>query len=104
MRTPPPLISAIIAPDGVSGSTPSQTPGLAPCAPMRTVVLSDLHIGTANDSDLLRRPSFLARLIEFVEGADRLVLLGDVLELRDRPLARVVELAGPVFEGLGRAV
>jgi calcineurin-like phosphoesterase family protein len=71
---------------------------------MRTVVLSDLHIGTANDSDLLRRPSFLARLIEFVEGADRLVLLGDVLELRDRPLARVVELAGPVFEGLGRAV
>ncbi len=68
---------------------------------MRTVVLSDLHLGTANDADLLRRPSFLALLAEFIEGADRVVLLGDVLELRDRPIGRVVELAGPVFEAVG---
>jgi len=71
---------------------------------VRTVVLSDLHIGTANDSDVLRRASFLERLTNFVAGAERLILLGDVLELRDRPLAQVVELAAPVFEALGRAV
>jgi predicted phosphodiesterase len=71
---------------------------------VRTVVVSDLHLGLANDADLLRRPSFLERLTSFVAGADRLVLLGDVLELRDRPLPHVVELARPVFGALGRAI
>ncbi len=71
---------------------------------MRTVVVSDTHLGTANDADLLRRASFLALLTEFVAGADRAVLLGDVLELRDRPIGRVVELAGPVFEAIGKAL
>lgn len=71
---------------------------------MRTVVASDLHIGLANDADLLRRPSFRERLTSFVAGAERLVLLGDVLELRDRPLPQVLELARPVFADLGRAV
>jgi predicted phosphodiesterase len=68
---------------------------------VRTVVLSDLHLGAGGDGDLLRRPSFLSVLTEFAAGADRIVLLGDVLELRDRPLARVVEMAEPVFEALG---
>src|SRR5436190_7199041 len=71
---------------------------------VRTVVASDLHIGAASDADLARRPSFLDRLSEFASGADRLVLLGDLLELRDRPLQRIVELAEPIFEGVGRAV
>lgn len=73
-------------------------------AAVRTVVLSDLHLGTANDADVLRRKSFRDRLLEAIEGADRLVLLGDVLELRDRPLARVVELASPFFEAIGECV
>ena len=71
---------------------------------MRTVVVSDLHLGAANDADLLRRRSFLVRLADFLRGADRVVLLGDVLELRDRPLWRVVELAGPAFEAIGGAL
>jgi hypothetical protein len=71
---------------------------------VRTVVLSDLHLGTGNDSDLLRRPSFLERLTDFIAGAERLVLLGDVLELRDRPLGRVIELAAPAFDALAGAV
>jgi len=73
-------------------------------APVRTVVVSDLHIGAANDADLLRRPSFRERLSGFVAGAERLVLLGDVLELRDRPLPEVVDLARPLFVDLGRAI
>ena len=36
--------------------------------------------------------------------ADRLVLLGDVIELRERPLAESLEVARPVFEELGRAL
>jgi predicted phosphodiesterase len=71
---------------------------------MRTVVVSDLHLGAASDADLLRRPSFIDRLTSFLAPGDRLVLLGDVLELRDRPLGRVVELAAPTFEAIGRAV
>jgi predicted phosphodiesterase len=70
---------------------------------MRTVVVSDLHLGAANDGDLLRRPSFLERLTGFLAAGDRVVLLGDVLELRDRPLRRVIELATPVFAAIGRA-
>jgi predicted phosphodiesterase len=72
--------------------------------PVRTVVVSDLHLGAANDADLLRRPSFLKRLTRFLGAGDRVVLLGDVLELRDRPLRRVVELSTPAFEAIGRAV
>jgi predicted phosphodiesterase len=70
---------------------------------MRTVVVSDLHLGAANDSDLLRRSSFLERLTGFLAAGDRVVLLGDVLELRDRPLRRVIELATPAFAAIGRA-
>jgi hypothetical protein len=71
---------------------------------VRTVVVSDLHIGAANDADLVRRPSFRERLTAELAGAERLVLLGDVLELRDRPLPEVVRLARPVFADLGRAI
>jgi hypothetical protein len=71
---------------------------------MRTVVASDIHVGLASDADLLRRPSFRERLTSFAAGAERLVLLGDVLELRDRPLPQIVELARPVFADLGRAI
>jgi hypothetical protein len=71
---------------------------------VRTVVTSDLHIGLANDADLMRRPSFRERLTAFLAGAGRLVLLGDVLELRDRPLPQVVELARPLFADVGRAI
>jgi hypothetical protein len=39
-----------------------------------------------------------------MEGVDRLVLLGDVLELRDRPLGEVLEVAGPVLSELAEAV
>ena len=71
---------------------------------VRTILVSDLHLGARSGADLVRRPQFAELLAREVEGADEVVLLGDVLELRDRPLADVLELARPFFETLGEAV
>ena len=71
---------------------------------MLTAVVSDLHLAAGTDGDLLRRPAFRERLLSAIEGADRVVLLGDVVELRDRPVADALELAGPFFEHLGATV
>ncbi len=71
---------------------------------MRTAIVSDLHLGSAYGEDLLRDPGIRRALLEEIAGADRLVLLGDVLELRELPLPRVLELTRPFFEELGEAM
>lgn len=71
---------------------------------MRTLLASDLHLGARTGADLVRRPEFAELIVHEAEKADQVVLLGDVLELRDRPLARVLEIAAPFFEALGEAV
>jgi Calcineurin-like phosphoesterase len=71
---------------------------------MPTAVISDLHLGALNGSDVLRRPGAVERLMAALEGADRVVLLGDTLELRERPIAQLLELVRPVFEPLARAL
>lgn len=71
---------------------------------MRTAIVSDLHLGSAFGEDLLRDASVRAAFLEEVSGADRLVLLGDALELRELPLARVLEGLRPFFEELGEAM
>src|SRR5688500_8017346 len=68
-----------------------------------TAIVSDLHLGAGNDSDLLRRPDAFERLLEAIGSTERLVLLGDVIELRDRPLAEALELAAPVLRRLREA-
>src|SRR3954447_4516657 len=72
--------------------------------PMRTAVVSDLHLGGLADADVARRKQPLAALVDAVSEADRLVLLGDVVELRERPLAQALEVSRPVIEALGRAM
>ncbi len=72
--------------------------------PMRTAVVSDLHLGGLADADVARKEEPLAALVEAVSGADRLILLGDIVELRERPLADALEVSRPVFEALGRAM
>jgi predicted phosphodiesterase len=69
-----------------------------------TIVLSDLHLGAGPDWDMLRRPEIRSILLERIEGAERVVLLGDVLELRDRPLREALDLATPFFAELGEAM
>jgi predicted phosphodiesterase len=71
---------------------------------VRTVVVSDLHLGTAGGRDVLRHPGPRAALAERVRGADHLVLLGDVLELRERPIAVVLAAVEPFFRELGEAL
>jgi hypothetical protein len=71
---------------------------------VRTLVVSDLHIGSARHTDLVRRPELRAPLLEAVRDADRLVILGDGVELRDRPKRDISDLAAPVFRDLGEAL
>jgi 3',5'-cyclic AMP phosphodiesterase CpdA len=71
---------------------------------MRTAVISDLHLGNAFGEDLLRDTGIRRTLLAELDTADRLVLLGDVLELRELPLATVLESAQPFFEELGETM
>jgi predicted phosphodiesterase len=71
---------------------------------VKTVIVSDLHLGGRAPGILLHRPRFIERLTEAAEDADQLVLLGDVIELRDRPLADALELARPFLEAVGETV
>ena len=71
---------------------------------MRTALVSDLHLGSIGGNDIVREPERRERLVAALEDADRVVLLGDALELRQRPVAAVLEIARPLFEALGRAL
>lgn len=71
---------------------------------MRTLVISDLHLGSRGGRDVLRRPAALDRLCAALEGIDRLVLLGDTVELAEgRPEAAISE-AEPVLRAMGEAL
>jgi len=67
---------------------------------MRTAIVSDIHLGSGSDADLLRRPEAFSLLSDAIEGVDRLVLLGDILEFRDRPFTEAMEMAKPVLAQL----
>ncbi len=71
---------------------------------MRTLIVSDLHLGSVSGSDLLRRVELRAALLEAVADVDRVVLLGDVLELRHGPMREVMLASRPFFEDLGRVL
>lgn len=68
---------------------------------MRTLVVSDLHLGTARRRDVLRRPEPREALVRAVDAADRVVLLGDLLELRHGPLREVLAIAEPLLRAIG---
>jgi predicted phosphodiesterase len=69
---------------------------------MRTLIVSDLHLGSRGGVDLLRRPQLREPLLARLADADRLVLLGDVLELRHGPHRDAVAAARNLFEDLER--
>src|SRR5438552_2720653 len=71
---------------------------------MRTLILSDLHLGSPSHSDLLRRADVRSPLLEQAGEVDRVVLLGDVLELHQGPVREALAAARPFFEDLGRAL
>jgi predicted phosphodiesterase len=67
-------------------------------------VVSDLHLGLVSEADVARGPGPRSALVNAVADADRVVLLGDLLELREHPLPEALELGRPLFEELGRAL
>jgi hypothetical protein len=68
---------------------------------MRTLVISDLHLGIRLGRDVLRRPRVLEALLEALRDVDRLVLLGDVVELLESRPAQAMEVAEPVLRAIG---
>jgi predicted phosphodiesterase len=70
----------------------------------RSLVVSDLHLGSRAGNDVLRHEGVLEILLEALEGVDRLVLLGDTLELRQGSVIDVVARARGVLERLGAAL
>ena len=71
---------------------------------MTTAIVSDLHLGAASGRDLLHRGDVRATLLAALDGVDELVLLGDVVELREAPLAQVRAAAAPVLADIDRAM
>jgi Calcineurin-like phosphoesterase len=76
---------------------------LARFAAVPTAVISDLHLGAVSGRDVLRLPEPRERMKAALAGADRVVVLGDLLELREQPVARVLETAEPALAALGEA-
>jgi UDP-2,3-diacylglucosamine pyrophosphatase LpxH len=68
---------------------------------VRTLVVSDLHLGARLHRDVLRRREALDALLGALDGVERLVLLGDVVELLEGRPARALALAEPVLRALG---
>ncbi|HTR74025.1 MAG TPA: metallophosphoesterase [Solirubrobacterales bacterium] len=71
---------------------------------MKTAIVSDLHLGAISGGDVLRDPGIRAVLAAELRGADRLVLLGDVVELRERPLGAALDHALPALADLTAAL
>jgi hypothetical protein len=72
--------------------------------PVRTLVISDLHLGSALGRDVLRRPPALAALVGAVARVDRLILLGDTLELLEGRPDEAAAAAEPVLRTLAAAL
>lgn len=73
---------------------------------MRTIVISDIHLGQGGGISVLTRPRPLDALLDALDGYDRLVLLGDTIELQEshpsqsfpiaeRVMRRIAERLGP---------
>jgi len=71
---------------------------------VRTLVVSDLHLGSRMRRDVLRQPEPLSALLGALDGIDRLVLMGDVIELLEGRPRRAMAEAEPVLRELGAAL
>ena len=71
---------------------------------MRTLIVSDLHLGSLTRTDALRRRELREPLLAELEDVDRVVLLGDVLELRHGPVRDALASSREFFEELGAAM
>ena len=63
--------------------------------------MSDLHLGGRLRYDVLTRPEALERLLAALDSVQRLVLLGDVIELLEGRPQQALEVAEPVLRAIG---
>jgi hypothetical protein len=66
--------------------------------------VSDLHLGARRGGDVLRLQTARAALLDALAGCERLVLLGDVIELRQGPVREALSAAAPVLREIGAAL
>lgn len=71
---------------------------------MNTLVISDLHLAARGGRALLHEPEVRAALAARLADVDRLVLLGDVVELREEPVWDALADSAPVIESLAAAL
>jgi len=71
---------------------------------VRTLIVSDLHLGSLTRTDVLRRKELREPLLAALAGVERLVLLGDVLELRHGPLRDALASSREFFQEIGAAM
>lgn len=69
---------------------------------MRTLIISDLHLGSRLGHDVLPHAAPLERLLDTLENVDRLVLLGDIVELMEGRAQQAMQVAEPVLRAIGR--
>jgi hypothetical protein len=81
-----------------------KVPGTFRLRSVRTLVISDLHLGMRLRRDVLRTDAGLEGLLAALDDVDRLVLLGDVIEgLEGRPRV-AMRLAEPVLRVIGETI
>jgi UDP-2,3-diacylglucosamine pyrophosphatase LpxH len=69
---------------------------------LRTLVISDLHLGNRGGRDVLRRLPARRALLSALADVDRLVILGDLAELVTRNPERPLGMTEPVLREVGR--
>ncbi|MEH3054773.1 MAG: metallophosphoesterase [Patulibacter minatonensis] len=69
-----------------------------------TLLISDLHLGSRLNTDVLRATAPRERLKEWIADADRLILLGDMIEFRHSPQRDALRQGLPVLEDLAGAL
>jgi len=60
-----------------------------------------MHIGARAHASVLQRPAPLELLLEAISDCDRLVLLGDAIELIQARPEKALEIAEPIFRTIG---
>lgn len=71
---------------------------------VRTVIFSDLHLGSRSGADMASQPAARDRLFEALADADQVVALGDLIELRELPVGEVLKLTRPFFDAVGEVI
>ncbi len=67
---------------------------------MRTLVISDLHLGAGHGRAALNDPPIVDTLSSAIASVDRLVLLGDIIELRQGSLQDALAAASRILPQL----